>query len=258
MATRKVKTKLKLSELTRLLKDFPNIIAGKKNDIRGIRKAYWSGFANSMFHDIQVAFDLKADLQTDELGDSWQDLSPITKAYSRRAREGDLTAAEKNNLRNYRTKGLLSSEQTKIWRGFFNRQRLKLLREGSPPNVAANVAAVQAWAFIKTQGGVTKMQKLGFRKLQVLKDYKRLYKSLSQGTFNGTDYKPPNNTQIFRITRNGLVIGTKDKKAAYHHKGIPGRLPQRRLWPENISEWTARASIAGNKAAIEKLVQSVS
>ena len=67
MATRKVKTRLTLSELRRLLLDFPGIIAGTKNDIRGIRKAYWSGFANSMFNDIQVAYDLKANLETDEL-----------------------------------------------------------------------------------------------------------------------------------------------------------------------------------------------
>jgi hypothetical protein len=257
MATRRVKTSLKLSEVIRITRDFPAIIAGKKHDIRGIRKAYWSGFANSMFHDIQVAFDQKANLETDELGDSWPDLAPSTKAYSRPARQGDLTDQEKRNLKNYRTKGLLDAQQTRIWRGFFNKQRIKLMREGSPPNIATNVAAVQAWAFIKSQGGVTKMDRLGFRKLQVLKDFKRLYKSLSQGTFNGYEYKPPNNMQIFQITREGCTLGTRDKKATFHHRGIPGKLPQRRLWPENISVWTARASIAGNQAAIEQLVRTI-
>lgn len=258
MATRRVKTRLKFSELKRVLRDFPLIIAGKKQDIRGIRRAYWSGFANSMFHDIQVAFDLKANLQADELGDTWPDLSPTTKAYSRPARQGDLTEQEKRNLRNYRTKGLLDAQQTRIWKGFFNRQRMKLLREGAAPPVATNIAAVQAWAFIKSQGGSTKMDRLGFRKLQVLKDFKKLYKSLSQGTFNGYEYKPPNNVQIFKITRTGLELGTRDKKASYHHHGIPNKLPQRRLWPKNLSIWTNRASIAGNKAAIEQLVRTIS
>lgn len=258
MATRKVQTKLKFSELKRVLKDFPAIIAGTKQDIRGIRNAYWSGFANSMFGDIQKAYDQKANLETDELGDSWQDLSPYTKAYSRAARQGDLTEAEKRNLRNYRTKGLLDAQQTKVWRGFFNKTRLKLMREGSPPNIATNVAAVQAWAFIKSQGGTTKLDRLGYRKLQVLKDYKMLYKSLSQGTFNGYVYKPPNNVQIFKIRRDGLEIGTRDKKATFHHRGIKGKLPQRRLWPEDISVWTHRAASEGNKAAVEQLIRSIS
>ena len=259
MANRQIKTRLKFSELKRVLRDFPAIIAGTKQDIRGIRKAYWSGFANSMFHDIQVAFDLKSNLQADELGDTWPDLSPITKAYSRPARQGDLTEAEKRNLRNYRTKGLLDAQQTKVWRGFFNRMRLKLLREGSPPNIATNIAAVQAWAFIKSQGAVTKMDRLGFRKLQVLKDFKKLYKSLSQGTFNGYEYKPPNTKQIFKVTRTGLEIGTRDPKATHHHHGNPKRgLPQRRLWPENIGVWTSRASKAGNQAAINQLIRTIS
>lgn len=257
MATRRVKTRMRLSELKRLLKDFPKIISGEKHDIRGIRKAYWSGFANSMFHDIQIAFDIKANLGTDELGDSWQDLAPSTKAYSRKAREGDLTAQEKRNLRNYRTIGLLDAQQTRIWRGFFNSQRRKLMLEGASPNIASRIAAVQAWAYIKSQGGTTKMQRLGFRKLQVLKDFKRLYKSLSQGTFNGYEYKPPNNQQVFKVTRTGLEIGTKDKKASFHHHGIRGRLPQRRLWPKNIQKWTARAAIAGNNAAINQLIRTV-
>lgn len=258
MATRRVQTSLKFSELKRVLRDFPAIIAGTKQDIRGIRKAYWSGFANSMFHDIQVAFDLKANLQSDELGDSWPDLSPSTKAYSRPARQGDLTESEKRNLRNYRTKGLLDARLTNIWKGFFNKQRLKLIREGSPPNIATNIAAVQAWAFVKSKGGTTKMDKLGFRKLQILKDFKRLYKSLSQGKFNGYDYKPTNNKQVFTITRTGLEIGTRDKKASFHHHGIPGRLPQRRLWPENLGVWTTRASKAGNEAAINQLIRTIS
>lgn len=258
MATRKVKTRLTLSELRRLLLDFPGIIAGTKNDIRGIRKAYWSGFANSMFNDIQVAYDLKANLETDELGDKWQDLSPITKAYSRKARQGDLTEAEKRNLRNYRTIGLLDAQQTKVWRAFFNKARIKLIHNGSPHGIADSIAAAQAWAFIKSQGGSTKMQRLGFRKLQVLKDYKKLYKSLSKGTFNGYVYKPPNNMQVFTVTRTGLEIGTRDPKASKHHNGIPGRLPQRRLWPKDISVWTNRAAKAGNEAAINQLIRTIS
>ena len=259
MAKRKVKTNLKLSELKRIIVDFPAIIAGKKQDIRGIRSAYWSGFANSMFHDIQVAFDLKADLQADELGDRWPDLAPSTKAYSRPARENDLTAEERRNLKNYRTKGLLDAQQTKIWKAFYFKQRLALAREGSPPNIASSLAAAQAWAFIKSQGAVTKMDKLGYRKLQVLKDFKRLYKSLSQGTFNGYQYKPPTPQQIFKVTREGLTIGTRDKKASFHHHGNPKRgLPQRRLWPKDISVWTARASIAGNQAAINQLIRTIS
>jgi len=44
--------------------------------------------------------------------------------------------------------------------------------------------------------------------------------------------------QVFRIGHGEVIVGTNRKGAAAQHNGVPGRLPQRRLWPEP-SKWPA-------------------
>lgn len=253
-----IRTNRRLSEVRRLVRDLPQILAGSKPDVLGVRRAFWSGVANSMYQDIEVAFDKKANLETDELGERWEDLKPATKAYARKARENDLSKRERNNLRNGRTIGLLDYNQTKIWKSIFARVRAQKMRAGLSL-AQANVEAGQvAWAEIKKLGGQTKIQRLGFRKLQVLKDKKALYRSLRRGSFNGVEYRPAGGNQIFKIDRDRLQLGTRDKKAARHHNGDPSHnLPARRLWARNIQPWLRRANTAGVKACVIQLTRSI-
>lgn len=71
--------------------------------------------------------------------------------------------------------------------------------------------------------------------LDILEELGKLVHSLIPPTANSTG--PSNRTdQVFKIEGNAVVVGTDREWAWTHMKGIPGRLPQRRLWPEP-SKW---------------------
>ena len=42
--------------------------------------------------------------------------------------------------------------------------------------------------------------------------------------------------QVFNVTSDGVEVGTTREWAWTHHHGVPGRIPQRRLWPE-VANW---------------------
>jgi len=44
--------------------------------------------------------------------------------------------------------------------------------------------------------------------------------------------------QVFQVRPGRVTIGTNRPHAALHHRGVPGKLPQRRLWPK-IGQWPA-------------------
>ncbi len=89
-------------------------------------------------------------------------------------------------------------------------------------------AAKRAWGILKREGATTLLDKYGTRKVEILRDTGLLLNSLSPGVQSAE--------QIFKVGNAEVTIGTNRKGAAKHHTGIPGRLPQRRLWPE-IQRW---------------------
>lgn len=85
-------------------------------------------------------------------------------------------------------------------------------------------AAKRAWAILKREGATTLLAKYGGRSVEILRDTGLLLNSLSPGVASAD--------QIFRLAPGTVIIGTNRKGALFHHMGIPGRLPQRRLWPD--------------------------
>lgn len=66
--------------------------------------------------------------------------------------------------------------------------------------------------------------------VDILRDTGALLNSLTPG-YGGSN-------QLFKAEPGSITIGTRREGADKHHEGIPGKLPQRRLWPET-SKWPA-------------------
>ena len=57
----------------------------------------------------------------------------------------------------------------------------------------------------------------------ILRDTGALLNSLSPGVASSE--------QVFQVGQSSVTVGTTREGAAKHHSGVPGKLPQRRLWP---------------------------
>lgn len=227
-----------------MIRDLPLMLSGKKNDIYGVRQAFWGGFAHSMFASISINYFKKSQLIPDELGNIWPDLSPTTKAYRRAPRtRGRL--------------GLLSSSQKKKWWSVYKQQKAIALNRKMSLAQAKVVAAKKAWVEVKKIGGRTKIETYGNEKFLVLVHKGKLLDSLAAGAFNGTQYRARSRNQIFTITRRGLTIGTRVKYANQHHEPKNEFIPQRRLWPKRMRPWLAKAMKAGVIAATLKLASKL-
>lgn len=167
---------------------------------------------------IRQAFIVKSRGGTDEAGERWQPLSPKTVAYGRR---GGRTRGE--SRRSSTPSQALNSRQQARWWDLY-RQGIAIFKGNKPS------AARRAWAILKTEGAPTILSKYGNREVEILRDTGLLLNSLSPGTASPD--------QVFRVGRGEVIIGTNRKGAAAHHTGVPGRLPQRRLWPAP-NKWPA-------------------
>lgn len=172
---------------------------------------------------IRAAFVIKARGGTDEAGDKWAPLSPKTIAYSktRQRGRGGRTKTEKGRASSP-SQALTKRQQDRWWAVY--RQGLAMY-DGDKGHAAA-----RAWLILKGEGATTLLEKYGHRQVEILRDTGLLLNSLSPGVVG------PNN--VFRITPGAVIIGTNRKGAMFHHRGVPGRLPQRRLWPPT-NRWPA-------------------
>lgn len=187
---------------------------------------------------IRDAFIVKARGGTDECGDSWEPLNPKTIAYGRRHRKkpGDpkesqvfsrakrLPWVPNQGVRaGYAPSYALTKKQNERWWELY-RQGLAIFK-GDKEH-----AARRAWFISKSEGATTLIAQYGNAKVDILRDKGLLFNSLSPGVASSE--------QVFRVNPGEVIVGTNRKWAATHHNGVPGKIPQRRLWAEP-SKWTS-------------------
>lgn len=185
---------------------------------------------------IRAAFVVKSHGGTDEAGDRWAPLKPETIAYSRRHRKksGDpkqsrvfsrakqMPWVPAPKIRaGYAPSYALTDRQNDRWWEVY-RQGLAMFKGNK------GAAARRAWAILKREGATTLIEQYGNAKVDILRDKGLLLNSLTPGVSSAY--------QVFRVKPGAVIVGTNRKGAAAHHQGVPGRLPQRRLWPEP-SRW---------------------
>lgn len=152
---------------------------------------------------IKKAFIAKSKGGTDEAGDRWQELSPRTVAYSRKAGRTKLERS-----RSSRPSQVLTKKQQERWWDLY-RQGLRISRGDK------SHAARRAWFILKSEGATTLLEKYGHMKVNILR--------VTDSLLNG---------MIVKVENGEILIEATAEYSAAHHKGVPGRLPKRRLWPE--------------------------
>lgn len=163
---------------------------------------------------IRAAFVVKSRGGTDEAGDRWAPLSPMTIAYRRMKRVRTRTERGRPNRP---SQALTKKQQDRWWTVY--RQGL-VMYKGNKGHAAA-----RAWLILKSEGAQTLLQKYGGANVEILRDTGLLFNSLSPGS------AVPE--RVFRTGPGEVIVGTNRKHAGDHHTGVPSRnLPQRRLWPE--------------------------
>ncbi len=165
---------------------------------------------------IKQAFIVKARGGTDETGLKWDKLSPKTVAYSRR-HPGVLHPGRRRAP--FKPSWMLTAKQRRRW--------WALYAVGGP---------AYAWRVVKAEGGKTLIGEYGDTPVDILRDTGLLLNSLSPGVASGSS-PPQIPEQVFQLGRGEVIVGTSRRFAGSHHRGIPGRLTQRRLWPEP-RDWT--------------------
>jgi hypothetical protein len=177
--------------------------------LRGIPKAAQQNIklqkriVNAVLARVQKAFLIKSRGGTDEIGDRWQPLAQST-------------IARRSRRRGPRPSGELTAGQRDKWWNYYRAALWKFKDKG--------VAAKIAWATLKRKLEYIPLFNKQGAHVEILRDTLALFASLSPNTIS------PN--KVLRLGRGEMVFGTNRKGARAHHRGVRGKLPQRRLWPD--------------------------
>ena len=209
-------------ELLALMSRLPAILSGQTADPLGIARGLQLRLGVALMSKVQQAFVVKSRGGTGEDGIRWAPLTRATIA-GRRTTATERRAA---GVGGRRTRGLLTPAQDRRWRTIFATRRARLILSGMSPGAASSRAAAIAWAVLKSEGAVTRLQVFGGRQVDTLRDTGELFRSLSPGV---EDRPSGADGQLFEVVPGRVVVGTNKK--TWHHRGVPGRLPARPLWP---------------------------
>lgn len=244
----RLKTRIPANEAKKLLKDLPGILSGRKPDRHRLFKIFWGAVAYSMFQSISEAYEQKSLGQSDELGNTWPDLSQKYKAYKRSPSEGSVPTNLRRRLKPSNNRlGLLTPTQHKRWQKFFG-ILYHSYRHKMEDSSAKELAAQIAWTRLKEEGAQTKLDVLGNRQLRIMRVSDKLYLSLSPGKFNpGSGYTKKNSNQVFQLMKGWIKIGTKLPYAEFHDDSRP-------VWPEDVEKWMDDALEYGTNAVYARLL----
>lgn len=202
--------------------------------------------ANALLSQIWQAFIEKSRGGVGSDGIKWKPLAKSTIA-QRRTTAGERT---KLGIGGKRVRGLLTPAEDQKWRKIFCKVYAQYrVRMGEKE--AMGIAAAVAWKTLKADGAKTKLDVLGNRQVDILRDTGELLRSLQPGV----DAQPSGNDgQIIRVGEGRITVGSNKKP--WHHRGNPPRLPSRPLWPLDgkVPEVWMDAILEAMTAAIGKTI----
>ena len=238
-----IRTNLTAREIKHLVAYTKRCIAGTVPDHYRVGERFWSAVAYSLFESIFASFLAKSSHKVDELGQSWKDLQPTTKAYNRPDARKGLTLFDNRavNTPSLRVRPTLPPSVNKAWGGRWLGILLSL--EGSSDS-AANIAGGSTWEYFKALGYPTLIGLTENLKLPILNKTGALQRGLFPAPLKGGMYFPLDPNQVCEIGKGSLTVGVK-------HTGIEAITKERPLWPKNTGLWMSRALGAGRDAMWE-------
>lgn len=207
------------------------VLTGREADSLGIRQGFLLSLGFAALSDVKAAFLTKCRGGTDEMGITWPPLQPETIA-RRRVGPGDVKADPAIKER----EKIVKREYRKI---------LKRLAVSLPENEAKARARQMAQARATRATGQTKVQTLGSRQVDMLRDTGILFNSLSPGRLSGggvpSGYTKPTGDggqeQVFDLVRTGIIVGTNVIYAGTHQNGYkPKNIPARPFLPRSEAD----------------------
>lgn len=233
-------------EVRQTIVDVMRAVAGHGPDPGNAARGVQLRCGVALLSKIQQAFLRKSRGEPSDDGIVWPPLSRSTIANRRPA---------PRKTKGQRPRGLLTAKEDARWRKIFAQMVAMLRANGTDESTVMTVAARIAWAKLKSEGAKTKLAVYGGRKVDTLRDTGLLFRSLTPGV----DDKPSNaQGQIFETPPGSVIVGTKVKP--WHHKGIPGRLPARPLWPDVLPDhwWEAihQAALRGLMRAVKSALNA--
>jgi len=215
-------------------------VAGRVPDKYQIGLKFWSAVAHSLFDSIFTAFLIKSRHEVDELGQSWKDLDPKTKAYSRPDARQYFPTYDNRAVRHpkLRVRPTLPPDINRQWAGRWYGLFLHL--------DSREIAGKSTWNYFKAKGYPTLLGLTKNLKLPLLNKTGKLQRSLFPAPLSGGFYLPLDRDQIFQVKPGVLRMGVR-------HQGIEAIDKDRPLWPENIGPWKSKALEAGRNAIHEAI-----
>lgn len=238
------------------------ILSGRAADQHEIAKGFLLSLGFAALSDIKDAYVTKARGGTDEMGIRWPPLAPATIANRRlgpgdtrvKARPGETKGESLERIQ----KAELIKRRERIRKREFKKafQRLSVsLPEMEARRRAKIVAGVKA----TRETGKTKVETLGGRQVEILRDTGVLLNSLGPGLLSGTSYTSPSGEggeeHIFNLGRGEVIVGTNVVYARTHQRGDERRrIPARPFLPDETHPvpqvWWDRWVRVANKALV--------
>lgn len=210
------------AEAEAAIRDLPAALAGRVPDAYGLARSLQLRAGVALLSQVQQAFITKSRGGVGSDGISWAPLKPASIA-ARRTVKGERKSL---GITGEAPRPSLTPAQNEAWKKKFL-ATLRWARVDMDEKEAKIYAAKVAWSFVKSQGAKTVLEILGSRKVDILRDTGELLRSLTPGVADRPSGAPG---QVFRPELGRVVVGTNKK--TWHHKGIPGKLPARKLWPD--------------------------
>lgn len=230
------------ADVSRIARQLAGILAGREPDRLGIAKGFMLALGFGVLSSVKDAYVVKARGGTDAMGIKWPPLSPVTIA-NRRVGPGDIRRdpiiKEREKIRK-RELAAIKREFGKQEGALFERFLVSL-----DPRAARARARQIASARATRATGLTKVQAMGSRAVEILRDTGVLLNSLSPGRLSGsgagTTYTKPSGEggqeQFFQTTPGELIVGTNVEYAGTHQFGdLLRNIPARPFLPEDENQ----------------------
>lgn len=222
-------------ELYQKVLELKSILTGDAPDTQGVARGFLLAIGLAALSDIKEAFLIKAKGGTDAMGISWPPLQPSTIS-RRKVSKQDI----KDNPDIKERVTIVRREYKKLLPGY-----LLALPQGKAQSAALRAAEIRATQLT----GKTKVQVLGSRIVEILRDTGRLLNSISPGLYTvegiNVSYSPPagegGEDQILEYHGGRIIVGTNVEYAVYHDSKEPRKkLPRRQIFPDNEEQVPAQ------------------